>query len=214
MARVIFHLPEAFAGIDDGRALDLLRRYYGPGFGEPGFYTGSLFDVWDSTGTRAQDVDRFTADDLVAVGLLSVDVDPRAAIQLLSTRAGEFAALLAAVGPDRDLADENAVHDQDWVGWRLQQELQDLPGTGPTTASKLFARKRPRLRPIWDSVVAQVTGGRERLWAPLQTALSAEDRTLHRRLQDLRAAAGLPPQVSVLRVFDVIAWMEGKSRGL
>ncbi|MFC9838856.1 DUF6308 family protein [Rhodococcus sp. NPDC127530] len=30
----------------------------------------------------------------------------------------------------------------------------------------------------------------------------------------LRKEAGLPDEISALRVFDVIAWMDGKSRGL
>jgi hypothetical protein len=36
---------------------------------------------------------------------------------------------------------------------------------------------------------------------------------LHRRLQRLHQLAGLPTDVSPLRVLDVIAWLEGKDRG-
>ena len=47
--------------------------------------------------------DRFTADDLVAVTFLSVQVPPKAARVILDSEAEALNALLAAVGPDRDL---------------------------------------------------------------------------------------------------------------
>ncbi len=209
-----FRLPAALTAPNDDAAMALLAGYYRPHFGENGSYTGAAFDTWDSTGSRPDDADRFTADDLVAVTLLSVDVDPLAAHALLKARTNEFTALLVAVGPDRDLADESEPLVDDWPGWELQRALRALPGTGPTTASKLFARKRPRLRPIWDSVVADVTAGQNTFWEPLRCALRADNQQLHRRLLHLRDASGLPAEVSALRVFDVIAWREGKSRGL
>lgn len=77
----------------------------------------------------------------------------------------------------------------------------------------MFARKRPRLRPIWDSVVAEVTHSPKHLTAPLHKSLAADGRELHDRLIRLREQAGLPEQVSALRVFDVVCWMEGKTGG-
>lgn len=73
-------LPQALTEDDETAALDLLECYYGKGahaHHQP--FTGAWFDTWDSTGTRAQDVDRFTADDLVAVTFLSVDISAPAA---------------------------------------------------------------------------------------------------------------------------------------
>jgi len=90
------------------------------------------------------------------------------------------------------------------------RELNTLPGIGTTIASKLLACKRPKLRPIWDTVVAAVTDARATQWEPLRIALRADDHALHHRLLRLRDAAGLPDSVSALRVFDVIAWREGK----
>lgn len=209
-----FLQPDALSSDDDARALALLGSYYGtPAFGAWA-YGGAHFDGWDSTGTRGTDADRFTADDLIAVTFLSVDVRPPAARDLLRGRADEFALLLRELGPDRDLADEPERHPDDWAGWRLMAALRTLPDVGPTTASKLLARKRPRLRPIWDSVVSELTGTRESQWEPLRVALRADDRKLHRRLLRLRTSAALPEQVSALRVLDVICWMEGKSKGL
>jgi len=209
---VTFRLPDALAQQDDAAALGLLHRYYGEPFGSSPF-TGALFDVWDSTGTRAGDADRFTADDLVAVTFLSVDTPGPAAIHVLRDRTDEFNALLAEIGPDRDMADETGPITRDWPAWRLNTRLRDLDDVGPVIASKLLARKRPRLLPIWDTVVAKVTRTEIDQWVLLRSALADHDRALHRRLLELREAAGLPEPVSALRVFDVICWMEGKDKG-
>lgn len=206
-----FRLPDALATNDDTAALGLLRRYYGDRLGSSA-YTGAVFDVWDSTGTRAADVDRFTADDLVAVTFLSVDTPGPAAIAVLRDRAEEFNAMLAAIGPDRDLADEPPLT-PDWAARLLNRRLRDLHDVGPVIASKLLARKRPRLMHIWDAVVAKVTGTEIDQWIPLRAALAADDRALQQRLLRLRTAAGLPDPVSALRVFDVICWMEDKGYG-
>jgi hypothetical protein len=213
LADVGFRLPEALQSVDDDVALALLTRYYGRPFAGPGSAVGAAFDHWDSTGTRARDSDRFTADDLVAVTFLSVDVSATAARALLRDRADEFTALLTALGPDRDLVDEPDPLSAEWPGWTLMAALRGLDRVGTTTASKLLARKRPPLRPIWDSVVAEVTGTAQRQWEPLRVALRADDKALHRRLLRLRAAAGLPDDISALRILDVISWREGKDTG-
>lgn len=202
-------LPAVLTDDDDSSALTLLRSYYGPGPSEPGFFTGSLFDTWDSTGTREQDQGRFTADDLVAVSFLSVNVPARAAEQLLVSDAAAFNLLLIEVDPDRDLAYLSEPLPVDGPEWRLDAMLKALPDVGPTTASKLFARKRPKLRPVYDSVVAEVLGTRERHWEPVRAALHADDQALHRRLLRLRDSASIPQQVSALRILDVLAWMQG-----
>jgi len=205
-------LPDALTQDTDERALALLADYYGapPGSGQR---SGAAFDTWDSTGTRQRDLDRFTADDLVAITLLSVDLSGTAARRLLVSDSERFSGLLAAVGPDRDLVDVEALPPQG-PEWSLMGALTQLPGVGPTKASKLFARKRPRLRPIYDSVVAEVMDTRQQHWEPIRVKLRENNGQLHQRLLSLRDQAGLPPQVSALRVLDVIAWMEGKKAGV
>jgi hypothetical protein len=196
-------LPQTFNQSDDGPPLALLECYYGRGaHAHHHPFTGAWFDTWDSTGTRAQDLDRFTADDLIAVSFLSVDIPA-----LLDVEADAFAALLKELGPDRDLVQETDGWSDDWAGSRLWQKLVALPGVGATKASKLYARKRLRLRPVYDSVVAKVLGTNS-LWEPLRAELQ-RDADLHPRLLRLRAKTGLPNQVSALRVFDVVTWMEG-----
>jgi hypothetical protein len=206
-------LPAVLETSDNTPAVAVLRKYYSRPLGEKGSYTGSAFDTWHSSGSGPDDEpDRFTADDVIAVTFLSVQVPPRAAYQLLVTSAETFAALLEEVGPDRDLMSVGDALTSDWPAWRLETELRRLPGVGRTIASKLLARKRPKLVPIFDSVVADVLSLRQGHWEPLRQLLRADDGELHRRLLMLRDSAELPSRVSALRVLDVLAWMEGKMR--
>ncbi|MFC0314738.1 DUF6308 family protein [Gordonia phosphorivorans] len=172
-------------------------------------YTGASFDSWDSTGTRVADADRFTADDFVAIGMLSVNAGPRAARILLRDEAAEFSDLLQAIGDDRDLGDVDEVIDDSWPAWKLEARLRSVPGIGLTIASKLIARKRPKLYPIWDDVVTGVMGTRKAHLVPIHEALR-DGSGLRERLRAARAEAELPDVISELRVLDVVAWMEGK----
>ncbi|QHE72564.1 DUF6308 family protein [Rhodococcus sp. WAY2] len=72
----------------------------------------------------------------------------------------------------------------------------------------------PPNAPGWDSVVSQVLGTERAHLNPVREALRADDAALHRRLLSIREEAGLPEEISALRVFDVIAWMDGKNRRL
>lgn len=143
-------LPQLLQDPDDARALAVLRRYYGTG-GAPEIFTGARFDAWDSTGTRAADRDRFTADDLVAVTFLSVNVSAPAAIRLLDTQAQTFSRLLSALGPDKDLANESSPWPDDWAGW---QEA------APPPHLRLGRRRRHRVRSIVARAPAAATPGR------------------------------------------------------
>lgn len=201
-------IPAALQHDDSQAAAKTLLRYFGDPY--PGkAYTGAMFDNWDSTGTREADRDVFTADDFVAVSLLSVEAGPIAAREILRDRRSEFAGLLACVGPDRDLADEPGPIDHTWPAWILEQRLRTVKGIGLTVASKLVARKRPRLYPIWDNVVVDVLGTRGGPHTePIHFALRTNP-DLRRRLIAARTRAGLPAHISELRIFDTLAWMQG-----
>jgi hypothetical protein len=198
-----FRLPDCLARGE----LDLAIRYLQIYYGQP--YTGAYFDTWATSGSTA---DRITADDLIAVSFLSVVVPPMAARELLDTRADEFAELLKSVGPDRDLADQEEPVEEEQPGSQLYGAVLGLHGVGRTIGTKLLARKRPRLFPIYDSVVARVCGIGNYHWEPLRQALRTDG--LHKRLLELQERAGLGQEVSALRVFDVITWMEGKATGV
>src|ERR1035438_10441084 len=131
--------------------------------------------------------------------------------EMLVLQRRRFEVLLESIAPDRDLANEASVAESDFrPAWELWRALSELPGLGPTTVSKLMARKRPRLIPIFDSVIDRIIlGGTGVLWLPMHAALRENDRALHERLLRVRARAGLDESISVLRVFDVLAWMDG-----
>lgn len=199
---------------NEERAVAALEAYFIEPRPDGSGFTGALFDTWDPSGTRSESANTFTADDVVAVSLLSVDVAPRAAVELLTRQRHRLEELLEEVGPDRDLA---SVEESDVApgsaAWRLSDALRALPRVGPTTASKLMARKRPRLLPVYDSVIdAHVLSGSGNLWRPLRAALAADNCALHQRLLQLRARACLDEAVSPLRIFDVVAWMDGTGR--
>ncbi|MGW5153790.1 DUF6308 family protein [Rhodococcus koreensis] len=88
-----------------------------------------------------------------------------------------------------------------------------MPGIGRTKATKLIARKRPGCIRSSDSVVSAVLGTERSHLNLVREVLRADDGALHRRLLLIREEAGLPEEVSARRVFDVIAWMDGKNRG-
>lgn len=85
-----------------------------------------------------------------------------------------------------------------------------MPGIGRTKATKLVARKRRRLFPIWDSVVMGVLGTARAYLNPVREALRADDAALHGRLLKIRAEAGLPEEISALRVLNSV-WVLGVS---
>lgn len=109
-----FTLPTSLQSEDDDAALRLLTRYFGPVVGDPGSYTGAAWDSWDPSGRREQDIDQFTADDCMAVTLLSVNIPGQAAHTLLVKDRARYSALLAEVGPDRDLVEVAEPITDDW----------------------------------------------------------------------------------------------------
>lgn len=205
-------LPKALVADDDGAAVEVLRRYFTEPLVKTGYLrSGARWDTWDSTGTRGRDADTFTADDLVAVTMLSADVSPDGAQILLRERVDEFGELLVAVGPDRDLADEADELTPESPVCRLEAALWTVPSIGRTVASKLIARKRPRLFPIYDRVIGEVLDTKQAHLEPVRTALRADDGALQRRLVSLREQAGLDEAIPALRILTVLAWMQLKS---
>ncbi|CAG7574224.1 hypothetical protein FB554_2395 [Barrientosiimonas humi] len=204
-------LTESLSPGGENLALRRLQEYFAPPPEGKG-YTGRHFDTWDPSGTAAESADTFTADDLIAVTFLSVSVPAHAAIGILGDQRDDLSELLRQIGADRDLVDIDEPFDADAPAERLNRALRRFDGVGPTVASKLMARKLPRLIPIYDSVINEhVLGGSGEQWEPLRQALRADQRALHRHLLELHQEAGLDERISALRVFDVLAWMDGKA---
>jgi len=187
-----------------------LRRYFGINLG-PGErpFTGSRFEHLAGGGDGPSAADMVTADDLIAVQMLSVTLPAQACLDLLEGRLGEeLSALLSRIPADVDMAAADATDLSPGspadTAWHL---LTDQHGIGWVTAGKLLARKRPRLLPVYDQVIRCLLGRPTSFWLSLHTALRADEGALHQALLTLRQTAGVPETVSALRVCDVVLWM-------
>ncbi|WP_405089354.1 DUF6308 family protein [Micromonospora sp. NBC_01392] len=173
-------------------------------------YTGAQFDVLGGGGSRPEVADTVTAEDLIAVELLSVSIRHGQRLELLQGRLGrEVSAALATIPTDVELGEDDALaYIVDGgaadTAWRL---LCDTPGIGWVTAGKLLARKRPKLVPVYDHVVSCAYGTRSGFWAWLHDTLREDTAAVARRLDALHREAELPAAVSRLRVLDVVFWM-------
>jgi hypothetical protein len=176
--------------------------------GRPAFSGARFESLGDSDPNRVEPVD------LVAVSLLGVDVSGHAAVQLLEHDAEQISELLTAIPADVDLhgAPERAV-DHDSRAEDLWTLIRSGDGMGPTRTSKLLARKRPRLLPVYDSVVRDALGMTDAHdhWLELRTLLR-DTPTVVELLHRCRTTAGLTERISLLRVLDVLLWMSDPLR--
>ena len=85
--------------------------------------------------------------------------------------------------------------------------LLRMPGIGTATASKLLARKRPRLCPISDKVVIQAVGVPGWTWEALRCLLQDPARADVEALRPPSAGAA-----SLLRILDVAIWIRHHPR--
>lgn len=207
MARRL-NVPEILRARSEDVAEALLREYFGPE-GTRTAYSGAHFETlggrWDELPP-----DEITASDLLAVSTLSVDVPASATIRILGPEVATISRLLRSIPADTDLPDapDNLVDGGAAADlWAL---LRAMPGMGPTTTSKLLARKRPRLVPIYDSVVATVFGARNSggYWRAMRDLVHTDG--IWQRAEQLRTRAAIDPVVTPLRVIDVVVWMHGR----
>lgn len=219
MAKNEFRLPAALEDGKEQEAAALLKKYYGSRYAvvtEISAYkvplTGAWFDDFDPSGTRGTSPDVVTADDLLSLSLLSTPVNGNAVHAILGPLSSKITALLEQIPVDETLASHHdEVTADNFPAWRLENLLREIHGIGLTYASKLIARKRPRLYPILDSVICEQLGGGGVYLEPLRREF--RDENLLQFLRTARDAAGLPESISDLRIFDVVTWMHGKNHG-
>lgn len=206
---------KAIQRVSDREAIDYLSRYY---LSEAGFYTGSEFE---RIGAEPGRENAFTAADLYSVATLAVDVPARAGIAILGEESSDFNGLLeqipnVAIGSlsESEFEKHLGMDSKAMALWDLLRRNRPGDsrwGLGPTTTSKIMARKRPRLIPIEDSVVNRVVElGRGDSWRLWWEAFQAEGDYLEERATELRTEIGRP-ELSTLRVLDVMLWMWGKA---
>ncbi|MFF4557895.1 DUF6308 family protein [Streptomyces sp. NPDC001422] len=195
----------------------LLRRYWADLPGGAPAYTGARFERLAGGGDHPEAANHFTPADFIAVATLSVDVPVRAALHLLEPP-NPGSRLLLHIPADLELAEAGERHiAESSPAWRLWRSLRDVDGIGPVSAGKLLARKRPRLLPVYDSVIKKVF---ERpptdlsFWSDVRCALRADGRRLAAHLEDARDVSGIGEDISILRVLDTAAWLHGRDMGL
>jgi hypothetical protein len=140
-------------------------------------------------------------DDLLAVALLDITWRPRVVRVLLGSHRRQFGGMLAALPQATDLWDafELDLRNID-VLW---DALTAVDGIGTASASKLLARKRPRLCPISDSLVIKAVDVPGRTWDVLRCLL--QDPAARGDVEALRPAAAAG--ASLLRILDVALWI-------
>jgi len=202
---------------DEDLATCLLKRYLAP---DPvtGYtrYSGAHFERIGGGGDRPEVADQFTAEDLLAVTMLSVRIEGYHALEILYYQASELNGLLAQIRPGIALQDTQAKTliaegGPAWNLWSMICDIEARPEShriGPVAAGKLLARKRPQLLPVYDSRIKKVLSRPRidnRWWHDLRDQL-INDQDLVRELESVRdrAAAG---HMSLLRIFDVMVWM-------
>lgn len=214
-------LPEILTAARHDEAVELVRRYYHHRKKSGSLSTGAHFDNWRG-GPRPETENVLTEEDFVAVSFLSVDVPPAAAIALLQDKAEEVTLLLKGIGPDRDLAGVKPSEFEELLGHgsaadQLRRLLIGMKKNkvkiGPTVASKIMARKRPKLIPIWDRLFKEALGLRNshNQWAEWHGLLLSEP-DLPQRLTLIGQEANAPAEASQLRIMDVVLWRHEKDR--
>lgn len=215
-------LPDILTEENIEEAANLVRRYYfvpDPKTGLLG--TGSQFDDW-AADKALKHPNEITDSDLVAVSLLTVTVTGKAAIGLRAAK-DDITRLLVKIPNDVDLHDVPADQRESIIGdgapardlWTiLVGERGTKWGIGATTASKILARKRPRLLPIFDTVIRDLVGrdntrDQWRNWHALLT----DGTGLPERLERIHKLSTVKRPLTHLRIMDVVVWMHGKDQG-
>lgn len=176
--------------------------------GQP-LFTGSWFERVGGGGTPPEVRHGFTADDLVAVQMLSVTVPAEAAVWMLGRGAKELASLLEQIPVGVTPRDGQGAEMLRLDGgpltqmWRL---LHGQRGIGWVTAGKLCARKRPALAPVYDRHIRDTVGGPQRWWAEVAD-LFADAETLGLLAAHQAAARDAGGDVTLLRALDIALWM-------
>ncbi|MEU6572592.1 DUF6308 family protein [Streptomyces sp. NPDC046805] len=212
---------------DDEKAVHLLVEYFTRRRSSGDFfYSGAHFERLGGGGDAEHAANRFDSNDLIAITMLGVSLKPHGAINLLSDPDGQWARLLSLIPHVARLEDpaSDSLMAKDGPAWELWERLADRTtkyqrkpdGSGPVIAGKLLARKRPHLIPVYDTRVKQLFQRPKTdhsFWAALTAALRSDNGALRDQLVRLRHKAGIGEDISILRVFDVIAWMHQGPRG-
>lgn len=200
------------ASADD--AVDQLARYYTV----ESDYAGATF-----AGLTPHDPNRVTPTDLLAATTLSVDIPPITIRRLTAdtTVARRAAELLESLDPALGIEAAEARAPQMAEFYELVKSSLHTVGSKTSnawvTASKICARKRPRLFPVRDTVVTNRLGLKQSYpddW-PVFAALMTDEDLGHRidaAVLEANSREGVDVGDTTLRLkhLDVLLWMAGR----
>jgi len=167
-------------------------------------YTGSCFEMF-----RGNDNDNFTAQDIVAVSMLSVNIPPSASRWILGAGKQRLHELLKGIDETLSIDDPTVDLTKGSTAWNLWNEIHSLADIGETKASKLLAVKRPRLFPIYDQHVAKALKlSPHKYWEPWQTFMQSENGKKATKIVTQLAGSLGQGDLSPLRLLDIVIWMQ------
>ena len=240
-----FDVPEILCDLSmPSRAADHLRKYFEPASPEaiPSF-SGSRFETFPHAEASHVSPNEITAEDLLAVQCLGVEFTGDQALWILDVNRKRISDLLTQISTESHLWDDDqadiekdtiegsapSVANELWGILRFPEHSDResacgkgrASGVGPTKTSKLMARKRPDLFPIFDSRVRRMLGAVDSTkWYTRYRNLVSTDvagKPLHEQLAALIKQLKeddkprVPQALTVLRACDVILWMEEPS---
>lgn len=166
-----------------------------------GSYTGRHFERF----SRSADARSFDGNNVAAVMCLGVRLETNVPSALLSVVVEPTIAESSTpiwMRPVEDYLPGSEFH-------LLHDQLTKIENVGPTIASKLLASKFPHAVPVWDRDVSALLGRPVHWWLGWHDAM--QNGRLRSNLVSLRNEMGLE-NVSVLRIIDVVLWMEAQRR--
>jgi hypothetical protein len=198
-------------------AVALLRDYFAPPDGRGSDFRGAQFERIGRLWNVPKYANKITASDIVAVNCLSVDIPGDVSISLLGPDTEPVTELLEQIPLDLDLWNATDAQIGPNSPARKLWTLLRRPGLGQMTTGKLMARKRARLVPVYDAIIAAELGLKNpgAHWETMRHLLNSGTggAPLHLQLAALGQRAGLDMNlITPLRVFDVATWYFGNPK--
>lgn len=199
-------LDECVRGTHREESLSALRRYFGQRR-----YTGRWFERFAGGGDGLSVANTVTEADVLALNFLSITSLGEVAIDTTMTHAHRIRELLEQIPADIPMhAAPWSTYEDGAPAHRLWELFRQCGGKHrPVTASKLLARKRPRLTPVYDSQVKAILKAPASPWNCLWSWFHT-DPTRASAVAELRTEAGGIEDISLLRCLDVVLWMRAR----
>lgn len=197
----------------DARGVDALRRAIEP----DDRVAGLVADFYDESGPFAglsflgfgsNPPHEITAGDLLAVTFMGEFYPPLAVRRLTqSSLAERVAALLADIPTGLAIWDVSTeqLHDEEGAPVQLWRELLSLYLVGRTKVSKLMARKRPALVPVYDRWIGEKIATVDDYWRVYHAFLC--DDSNQADVNALRPSHLSEQDLPTLRILDTAVWM-------